>query len=198
MKVAGFPFRVRLATLPNGDLAGLRVLDPHPQLAVVGRVPQVVNVRGRDARQSLEPLVPVDRELPPQQVSHRRAGQILVGRVCLGQQGDVGGRAASRETQPPRRLPLDPPPLHPALDQPRQLGATQATELAQKPPHDAFLPLAEATVVLDLQHPLDKAVGCLLLHCRAADVSMVRHEFFHLGQAEPFQVVHADCHLPAA
>src|SRR5579864_2412260 len=56
-KITRPPFWVGLAALPDRYFAPLGVLNPHSDLPVSRRPPQVVDMRGRDARQPLELLV---------------------------------------------------------------------------------------------------------------------------------------------
>ena len=61
------PFRVWFAALADRDLASLRVVHSHPQLAVSRRLPQIVDMRRRDLRQPPEFLIPIQLERPRQQ-----------------------------------------------------------------------------------------------------------------------------------
>lgn len=96
--IAGLPFRFRLAAFSDRDLASLRVLNPYSNLAVRRRLPQIVNVRRRDARQPLERRVVEHAPGALAEMPRRGTRRILVCRIYLRQRGDVGGSIAPVET----------------------------------------------------------------------------------------------------
>jgi hypothetical protein len=135
---------------------------------------------------------------PLAQPPHRRPRQVLVRGIHLGQRSDIDGRVPPGEIRTPRRLLLDTPRVHPAPDEPGHLRPAQARDLGQVVPHDPFLSFLQPAVWMRLQHPLDEPVDRCCLHCRPTHVPIGRHKLLHLGQAQPLQILHADCHSSAA
>jgi hypothetical protein len=71
-QVTGLPLRIRLPPFADGYLARLGVRHVHPHTGIGFRVPEIVNVRRRNAGQILELRLAENGELPLQDAPDSR------------------------------------------------------------------------------------------------------------------------------
>src|SRR5713101_1009858 len=155
-------------------------------------------MRNRDARQPGKLCLAEHLMLTLTDVLHRRSRQVFMSGIHARQQGNVFDRVPSHKARPARRSRLDLPLAHPLPDQARYLRPAQSGYLHQVTPHDSPLPFTQPCVPLRSQYPLHQIVNISLLVRVKTYRPAPFNQFLHLGQTQPFQILHDDLHSPAA
>src|SRR5216684_3305004 len=155
-------------------------------------------MRNRDARQPGKLCLAEHLMLTLTDVLHRRSRQVFMSGINARQQGNVFDRVPSHKARPARRPRLDLPLAHPLPDQARYLRPAQSGYLHQVTPHDSPLPFTQPCVPLRSQYPLHQIVNISLLVRVKTYRPAPFNQFLHLGQTQPFQILHDDLHSPAA
>ena len=145
------------------------------------------------------------RSPPAVRIPHFRKPRTPAGR-CVAPPGRTNLR--ERRPGPPTtphppagtavgRASHHPPGLLPPGNQPCDLRPAQSRDLGQEPPNRSFGSLLQPSIRLGAQHPFDEGIPAAI---RRDDpqAAVALHKFLHFNQREPFQILHSECHSPAA
>ena len=167
-------------------------------LAIGGRVSESVDLSHRDPRQALVDRPSIVGVLSLQDPLGRRAAEIPVRFVHVGQQSYIGRRVTRRELGAlilgrlhSTRFAMD-------RDQPRHLRPAQSRHPPDVLPHHALLGTAQACVLVPHQRPFHPVVDLGPLQTRKPNLATPRQERPDLLQAHCFRIVHADDQSPAS
>lgn len=160
---SGLPVGLGRLARADRDRRGAGLVARRPAQPVAPGLAQVVDVAGRDARQTREPRVAEQPVLPAQHFRRRRPRHLPVGLVDLGQQTDVGGPVDTRKIA----AAIAGPQVHNAArvavsaDQAFYLRQRQAGELRQITADRSLVRATQALVSEGHERVAHKLVRCL-------------------------------------